>query len=297
MNAENGLVSIIIPCYNQAQYLPQALASVLAQSHTHWECIIVNDGSSDNTERVAKEWTKKDARLIYVKKLNGGLSSARNAGLDLANGKYIQFLDADDILETDKITQQLSAFSKLKDQIDVAVSGYRYFKFSTKAEDMKIFGPVDILPEVALLRTDKKDLLRLFSKKNPMVISAPLYHSRVFKRVGLFDESLYALEDWDFHFRCALEGIVFQHIGFADNTKALVRVHHDSMMHNKQRMKRNLGIFLKKHKRVPVFAKEHKILGPGTGAFRAKLHKIVKLLVPPVLLLGVRSLYKVLQIK
>ena len=83
------LVSIIVPCYNQAQYLPETLQSVLDQTYTNWECIIVNDGSPDATEAVAQEWCEKDHRFIYLKKENGGLSSARNAGLKIAKGDYI----------------------------------------------------------------------------------------------------------------------------------------------------------------------------------------------------------------
>jgi glycosyltransferase involved in cell wall biosynthesis len=95
------LVSIIVPCYNQAQYLPEALDSVLAQTYSNWECIIVNDGSPDNTEIVAKEWIKKDERFKYLKKENGGLSSARNAGIKISTGSYILPLDADDKIGKD----------------------------------------------------------------------------------------------------------------------------------------------------------------------------------------------------
>jgi len=99
---KSNLVSIIIPCYNQANYLTYSLASVLEQTYTNWECIIVNDGATDNTKEVAKEWCAKDNRFVYVEKQNGGLSSARNAGINVAKGDYIQFLDADDILVTNK---------------------------------------------------------------------------------------------------------------------------------------------------------------------------------------------------
>jgi glycosyltransferase involved in cell wall biosynthesis/lipopolysaccharide biosynthesis protein len=92
------LVSVIVPCYNQAHYLSGALGSVMSQTYLHWECIIVNDGSPDNTESVASEWMAKDARFKYVHKPNGGLSSARNAGIQQAQGEYILPLDADDRL-------------------------------------------------------------------------------------------------------------------------------------------------------------------------------------------------------
>lgn len=68
---KDPLVSIIIPCYNQAQYLPDALESVLAQTHRHWECIIVNDGSTDNTQEVASVWLMSDQRFKYIKEVYG----------------------------------------------------------------------------------------------------------------------------------------------------------------------------------------------------------------------------------
>ena len=96
------LISVIVPCYNQAQYLDECLQSVLDQTYTDWECIIVNDGSPDHTEEIAKKWVEKDTRFIYLFKENGGLSSARNAGIEIAKGEWIQFLDCDDILKKEK---------------------------------------------------------------------------------------------------------------------------------------------------------------------------------------------------
>lgn len=89
-------ISVIVPCYNQAQYLDECLQSVLDQTHKDWECIIVNDGSPDNTEEIAKKWTEKDHRFKYLYKENGGLSSARNAGIEIAEGEWILPLDSDD---------------------------------------------------------------------------------------------------------------------------------------------------------------------------------------------------------
>lgn len=101
-------VSVIVPCFNQAGYLPEALGSVLGQTFADWECIIVNDGSPDDTARVAAEWVKRDARFRYIEKANGGLSSARNAGIEAARGQFVQFLDADDALHPRKFELQLA---------------------------------------------------------------------------------------------------------------------------------------------------------------------------------------------
>jgi glycosyltransferase involved in cell wall biosynthesis len=101
MKNETPLVSIIIPCYNYAHFLPEAVESVLRQKHTHFECIIVNDGSSDNTEEIAQKYCRLDGRVKYVQQENQGLSAARNTGISTAMGKYILPLDADDRISQD----------------------------------------------------------------------------------------------------------------------------------------------------------------------------------------------------
>jgi hypothetical protein len=92
------LVSVIVPCYNQSNYLPEAVASVLAQTFTDWELIIVNDGSPDDTSEVARKLIKENPgrRIRLVEKKNGGLAHARNTGIRAADGAYILPLDADD---------------------------------------------------------------------------------------------------------------------------------------------------------------------------------------------------------
>ena len=84
------LVSVVIPCYNHSKYLPDALNSILNQTHKNWECLIINDGSIDKTEFVSKKWCLKDKRIKYYYKENGGLCSARNYGFKEREKEYIQ---------------------------------------------------------------------------------------------------------------------------------------------------------------------------------------------------------------
>ena len=91
------LISVVIPAYNAEQFLDETLESVLSQTYENWECIIVNDGSTDNTESIAKKWCEKDARFCYFYKENSGVSDTRNLGIKEARGEYIAFLDADDL--------------------------------------------------------------------------------------------------------------------------------------------------------------------------------------------------------
>lgn len=95
---DQPLISIIVPCYNQAQYLPEALDSVLAQTYPNWECVIVNDGSPDNTDEVACRYCDMDKRFKYLKQINSGVSMARNNGIKLSHGEYILPLDGDDMI-------------------------------------------------------------------------------------------------------------------------------------------------------------------------------------------------------
>src|SRR5688572_33013190 len=91
---DDSPISVVIPAFNYAQYLPEAIASVLAQTHRDLECIVIDDGSTDNTQDVVT--AIRDERLRYVHQPNGGLSSARNRGIQQAKHPFVGFLDADD---------------------------------------------------------------------------------------------------------------------------------------------------------------------------------------------------------
>lgn len=105
-----GLVSVIVPCYNRADIVGETIESVLAQSYQLLEIIIVDDGSTDDTREVVTRYS--DPRIRYFYKTNGGLSSARNAGLDEARGEFIAFLDSDDVWHPWKLSAQIEIFSR-----------------------------------------------------------------------------------------------------------------------------------------------------------------------------------------
>ena len=108
----NPLVSIVVPCYNQAQYLSEAIESIIKQTYQNWECIIVNDGSPDNTDEIVKDWINKDNRIHYLKKTNTGVCDTRNKGIALAKGSYILPLDADDKIAPQYLEEAISVFNK-----------------------------------------------------------------------------------------------------------------------------------------------------------------------------------------
>lgn len=99
-NKADMLVSIIIPCYNHGRYLIETLDSVLSQTYSQWECIVVDDGSIDDTENIVSLYTKKKRNIKYIYQENQGVCVARNAGIEKSLGKYILFLDGDDKIST-----------------------------------------------------------------------------------------------------------------------------------------------------------------------------------------------------
>ena len=112
-NLNEELISVIIPIYKVEKYLRECIDSIINQSFKNLEIILVDDGSPDNCGKICDEYAKKDNRLKVIHKENGGLSSARNAGLDIATGEYISFVDSDDYV-SNKFIENLSFYLKNK---------------------------------------------------------------------------------------------------------------------------------------------------------------------------------------
>lgn len=172
-------ISIIVPCYNQAQYLDEALQSVLDQTYIHWECIIVNDGSVDNTEEAAKKWVERDSRFKYIKKENGGLSSARNYGISNAKGIYILPLDADDKISPDYV---LLAVKSFQDDSSLKVVYCKAEKFGN---------------EIGLWNLPNFSLIGMAMQN--MIFCTALFKKSDWELVGGYDEKMnFGWEDWEF---------------------------------------------------------------------------------------------------
>lgn len=227
----NPLVSVIIPCFNQVCFLPEALQSVLQQTTAHWECIIVNDGSPDNTAEEARQWVARDSRFRYVEKLNGGLSSARNRGLDEARGDFIQFLDADDVLKPTKLERQLQAATTRGKALTLLYCDY----YRSPENDLNFAINNFYTPPRFLSDDPLKELILRWESELSIPIHCYLLDSRFFgeKRIR-FDESLPNHEDFDLAIRIlALKPDVV----YIDEKLAVYRVHDKSMCVDRMSMR------------------------------------------------------------
>lgn len=121
MNTSMPLISVIVPVYRVEKYLHRCVESILAQTYTNLEIILVNDGSPDNSGKICDKYAKKDSRIKVIHKKNGGVSSARNAGLKIVIGNYVTFIDSDDYISESYIH---TLFSSIKDS-DICCCMYR----------------------------------------------------------------------------------------------------------------------------------------------------------------------------
>jgi glycosyltransferase involved in cell wall biosynthesis len=235
-------VSVVIPCFNYGRFLEDAVASVAGQTYKDLEIVIVDDGSTDITGEVARRLASSDPRIAYHYKQNGGLSSARNFGIEKSSGELVCFLDADDLFDNRKVEAQVS-FLGAHPETDIVFGTARFFKSGEPGKWLRSRGGKDPFPAEAAAGGNAAMISRLV-KNNITVVSAPLIRRTVFGKVGLFDPAYKSYEDWHFWFRCALAGCV---IRFHDKPEicTYIRFGHESMMTDTLKLTR-AGIQLRK---------------------------------------------------
>lgn len=181
------LISIIIPVYNAEKYLHQCLDSVVAQTYTNWECLLIDDGSKDSSGVICDEYAAKDSRFRVFHKENGGVSSARNDGIDKSNGYYLFFLDADDSLTED-------CFNRIdvKPHADVIFTGHNRVgdnECVIQYERIAIFNSKNIAHYIG----DKFIVNSIWYPWGKLIRSSIVKTNKLF-----FDESLFYSEDFEF---------------------------------------------------------------------------------------------------
>lgn len=241
-------LSIIVPCYNQAQYLDEALQSVLSQTYENWECIIINDGSPDHTLEVAQKWTEKDDRFVYLEKMNGGLSSARNFGILHARGEFILPLDADDKISIKYVELALESFesdSSLK---------LVYCKAEKFGDQTGIWN----LPPFSLFNLSR----------NNLIFCSAFFRKKDWELAHGYDEKMfYGWEDWEFWIAILKNGGTVKcidEIGFYYRTKP------SSMLTQVKKEHEDYLLNYLSIKHADFFVKQY-------GAFKAMEHELIYL--------------------
>lgn len=212
MKNDYGLVSIIMPLYNYSNYLDASIRSVMEQTYLHWELIIIDDCSTDNSYQRAKEFASLDPRIrLFSLSKNSGTAVARNYGLDQATGKYIAFLDSDDEYDSTYLESQLSKL--VKDKSSIVVGSYRRRAEHTTTDF--------IVP--------KKISFKLILKGNPMSTLCTLYCFDCFKNLRFLTD-MRKCEDYVFFLTMLKSGAK---VSSNENVIATVNIHKDSKSGNK----------------------------------------------------------------
>ena len=182
---EGSLISCIVPVFNGERYLGEALDSILAQTYRPFEIIIVDDGSTDETARVAARY---GTRISYLRQPNQGSATAKNLGLSATRGEFIAFLDADDLWHREKLARQMARILE-KPGIDLCFSRFQHFWMPELAEEAKHY-----------------EGHPLSKPLSAYLVSSLLVHRSVFKRFGQFDNGLRGNENMIWYLRAAERG-------------------------------------------------------------------------------------------
>ncbi|WP_319583462.1 glycosyltransferase [uncultured Pseudodesulfovibrio sp.] len=195
---KNAMVSVIIPTYNRAKLVGQAIESVLRQTFDDYEIIVIDDGSADDTRDVV---TKKYPQVEYIYQDNAGVAAARNRGLRVAKGELVAFLDADDVWYDDKLEKQVQIMRGDK-SVPLCFSDWRVIKNGVVAHDSGMLaGGLNLDTEF-----DYSNLITGFC----ILPSTVMVRRDLVLKYGLFNEQLALCEDWDLFTRISTEGkIVF----------------------------------------------------------------------------------------
>lgn len=234
------LVSVIIPCYNYGHFLPETLDSMLAQKFENWECLIIDDGSTDNTREVAEKYTQNDQRFQYIYQQNSGPSAARNNGIQQSKGAFIQLLDADDLIQVNKLKFQVEILQQQQD-LDIVYGDVRFFSSDNPEELHLSFA--DKNQPYPMPRIQYQDHYRAFQE----IYAFPLHPSALLVRKDfltrhniLFDERYptSSVEDWHFFILFTIHQAKIFYVA-SENTHGMVRSHELSTSSAQQNDKKN----------------------------------------------------------
>lgn len=153
-------ISVIIPVYKAEQFLAKCLDSILSQTFENWECLLIDDGSPDNSGYICDKYAYNDSRIIVYHKTNGGVSSARNHGIKKSSGEWIMFVDSDDYIEPETLEVSLKAIGKDVDLVVFGIEENHLYNNTTKSPDLTYIGKEGASIQEELEEADKNGWLQ-----------------------------------------------------------------------------------------------------------------------------------------
>lgn len=232
-----------MPAYNAERFIAASIRSVLRQTYTDWELIVVDDGSTDETAEIVHRFCQEDPRIKYFSQPNGGQSNARNAGIRQAQGRLIGFLDSDDLWDDEKLELQVARIEQ--EAADLVFSGGFIFHDDNVADESVTF-------PVVCGRFDGARMFEILYARNRISTLSVLVGKSALERVGCFDEAFKNVcEDYDLWLRLARTGAVFY--GMEDKL-VRYRRHPASTTHVDSRLLGPMIQVVKTHSDYPVLS-------------------------------------------
>ena len=214
-------VSVIMPAYNVAPYIGDALNSVLNQTFTDFEVVVTDDGSTDETASVVAPFAARDERVRLLRKSNGGLSSARNHALRHAAGDFFALLDSDDLWDPGFLEAQVAALRSRPD-VGIVTANARYLGGPHDGQPARPWPDARPQPTLATIIADEESIFIM-----------SVFRREVYARLGDFDESMRTNEDYDYWLRAAAAGF---HFARQDRPLGQYRIRGDSLSASDERM-------------------------------------------------------------
>jgi glycosyltransferase involved in cell wall biosynthesis len=260
--------SVIIPSYNYGHFIKECLNSVLAQTYSDWECLIIDNASTDNTESICREYLQ-DTRFNYIKlNENQGPSHARNIALKQCKGDFVLFLDADDLIENNKLQSAHEIINETNS--DLVFTDFRYFSKDPEVIHKTVSFKGIFEPGIINAVTIREKLV----EGNVFAISCVIAKRSVLEKAAYFDEKISYNEDWDLWLRISIFKVAYYY-DTGKNVQTLIRDHGSSF--SKDRISMYLcGLYVCKKNLVDLSGRQADVLKAKMASHRYSLKTILQ---------------------
>lgn len=235
------LISILIPTYNRAHLVGETIDSIIAQTYTNWECIIIDDGSTDFTTELLNFYEERDSRIHFYPRPDNrlkGANACRNYGFELSTGEFIHWFDSDDLMAKDNLQEKID-YLLHNIQCNCCISKVLKFQGNFANKNF-IINDLD-------LKVENKIYEEYITGRIPILNVTPLWRKRIFDGMDLYDEGILQFQDLDFYSRILYKN---DRVGIINKELIYVRRNNDSISTNTQAYNVHIDSFLKVKERI-----------------------------------------------